>query len=364
MDTKKNEFKFIKAGEIRTRFAPSPTGSFHIGNARTVLFNFLFTKKMHGRHILRIEDTDKERSMPKHEEELINSLKWLGIGWDEGPDIGGNYGPYRQSQRLEIYKKYLERLLKEKKAYYCFCSQEDLEAQKQYLMSIGKPPVYNGKCTELPKTTVQEYLKEKKDFVIRFRTPFKKIVFEDLVKGRVEVDTSTIGDFSIAKDLNSPLYNFACAIDDFEMKISHVIRGDDHLSNTPKQILLQEALGFPNPLYAHLPMILAPDRTKLSKRKHSDIASVEALKEQGYLPEAIINLLAFLGWNPGTEREIYSIPALIKDFSLERVKKSGAIFNKKRLDYLNSFYIKQRPIEKLTQECVPYLIKSGLIEEQ
>jgi len=362
MADSETEFKFIKPGEIRTRFAPAPTGLLHIGSTRTCLFNFLFTKKHHGRLILRIEDTDAKRSKLKYEKDIIDSLKWLGIEWEEGPDIGGNCGPYRQSKKREVYAKYLKKLLAEKKAYFCFCSQEDLEARRQYLMSIGQAPIYDGKCATLSKKEVKKNLAEGKKFVIRFKTPSKNIVFEDQVREKIEFDTSLIGDFSIARDLDSPLYNFACAIDDFEMKISHVIRGEDHISNTPKQILLQEALSFPTPKYAHLPLILGPDRSKLSKR-HGAVA-VSEYKKMGYLPEALVNFIAFLGWNPGTEREIYSMPSLIKDFSLERVKKGGALFNIKRLDFLNAFYIRQRPIEKLTKECLPYLIEAGLIEEK
>lgn len=356
------ELKLIKPGEVRTRFAPSPTGFLHIGSARTSLFNFIFARKHQGRFILRIEDTDKNRSTPEMEQSIIQGLKWLGIQWDEGPDIGGNYGPYRQSERKDIYQKYTEKLLEEKKAYYCFCSKEDLEVQRQYLMSIGKPPLYNGKCAELDEKTVQENLANKKEYIIRFKTPHKKLIFKDLIRGEIEFDTGLIGDFSIAKDLDSPLYNLACVIDDFEMKISHVIRGEEHISNTPKQILIHEALNLPVPQYAHLPMVLAPDKSKLSKR-HGAIG-LEDLKKAGYLPEAIVNFTAFLGWNPGTEREIYSMSSLIKEFSLERIKKSGAVFNIKRLDYLNSFYIRQKSIDELTNECIPYLIQAGLITEQ
>lgn len=361
MIDKDKEFKFIKPGEIRTRFAPSPTGSFHVGNARTALFNFLFSRKKQGRVVLRIEDTDKQRSTLENEKSLMETLKWLGIEWDEGPDVSGDYGPYRQSQRLKIYEKYLKKLLEQGKAYYCFCSQEELEAQRQYQMSIGQAPTYNGKCKELSKQEVEKSLEQGRGAIIRFKTPAKKIVFEDLVKGKIEVDTSLIGDFSISKNLNSPLYNFACVVDDFEMKISHVIRGDDHVSNTPKQILLYQALDLAIPKFGHLPMVLAPDKSKLSKRKHGNVA-VEDFRKMGYLPETIINFLAFLGWNPGIEREIYSMASLIKEFSLERVKKSGAIFNIKRLDYLNGFYIRQKSLQDLTQKCLVYFIQANLIE--
>lgn len=345
------EFKFRKPGEVRTRFAPSPTGLLHIGGARTALFNYLFAKKYQGVFVLRIEDTDIERSKPEYEKDIIGSLKWLGIEWDEF---------YRQSERKKIYAQYLKKLLEENKAYYCFCSEEELEAQRQYQLSIGEAPRYSGKCANLSQEEIKKMREKRKPAVIRFRVSAKKIEFNDLIRGKLEFDTSFLGDIVIAKNLTAPLYNFTCAVDDFEMKISYVIRGEEHISNTPKQILLQEALNFPLPQYAHLPMILAPDRTKLSKR-HGAIG-ISQFKKEGYLPEALINFLAFLGWNPGGEREIYSMASLIKEFSLERVQKGGAIFNIKRLDFLNSFYIRQRSLEKLTELCLPYLIEKGLIE--
>jgi len=352
-------FKLIEPGGVRVRIAPSPTGFLHIGLARTALFNYLFAKNYEGSFILRIEDTDLERSEPRFEKDIIENLKWLGIEWSEGPDIGGNYGPYRQSQRLESYAKYLEKLLAEDKAYHCFCSEEELEAQRQYQLSIGEAPRYSGKCAGLSKEEVKKYLAEGKPSVIRFRVPGKKIEFDDLIRGKMEFDTSLLGDIVVAKNLATPLYNFAVVIDDFEMKISHVIRGEDHIPNTQKQILIQEALNFPRPEYAHLPLILGPDRTKLSKR-HGAV-SISEYRKAGYLPETLINFMAFLGWNPGIEREIYSFPSLVKEFSLERVQKGGAIFNIKRLDFLNGFYIRSKSPEKLTELCLPHLIKEGLI---
>jgi glutamyl-tRNA synthetase len=345
---------------VRVRFAPAPTGFLHVGSARTALFNYLFAKKYQGIFILRVEDTDKKRYSSKFEKDILKYLKWLGIEWDEGPDIAGKYGPYRQSERTEIYTKYLEKLLNEDRAYYCFCSQEELDAQRQYQMSIGELPYYySGKCVNLSKETVKNYLAQGKLSTIRLRTVSKKVNFQDLIRGEIEFDTSLIGDTIIAKNLLTPLYNFVVVIDDFEMNISHIIRGEEHISNTPKQILLQEALNLPRPIYAHLPLILAPDRTKLSKRHGA--TSVAEYKRQGYLPEALINFIALLGWNPGTEREIYSIASLKKEFSLERTQKGSAIFNIKKLDYLNGFYIRQKSIEKLTKLCIPYLIKANLI---
>ncbi|MBU2635357.1 glutamate--tRNA ligase [Patescibacteria group bacterium] len=346
------KFRFIKPGEVRTRFAPSPTGFLHIGSARTALFNYIFAKKNKGSFILRIEDTDKERSKPEFEQDIIENLKWIGIESDEDP--------IRQSERGDIYTKYLKKLLEQDMAYYCFCSEEELEDQRQEQMSRGLPPRYNGKCLQLSFEQVKKNLAEGKKSIIRFKMPAQKIAFNDLVREKVEFDSSLIGDVVIAKDLTTPLYNFAVVVDDFEMKISHVIRGEDLLPNTPIQILLQKALGFSQPEYAHLPLILGPDKSKLSKR-HEAVSMAE-YREQGYLSETIINFLAFLGWNPGTEREIFSLASLIKEFSMERVQKGGAVFNIKRLDFLNGFYIRQKSLEKLTELCIPYLVQEGLLE--
>jgi len=346
------KFKFIKPGEIRTRFAPSPTGFLHIGSARTALFNYLFAKKNKGSFILRIEDTDVERSKPQFEEDIIENLKWLGIESDE--DL------IKQSERGDIYTKYLNKLLEKDMAYYCFCLEEELEDQRQEQMSRGLPARYNGKCAKLSAEETKKKLDAGKKAIIRFRTPAQKVTFNDLVRGKVEFDSSLIGDVVIAKDLKTPLYNFAVVVDDFDMKISHVIRGEDLLPNTPIQILLQNALGFSQPKYVHLPLILGPDKSKLSKR-HGAV-SVAEYKKEGYLSEAIVNFLAFLGWNPGTEREIFSFASLVKEFSIERVQKGGAIFNIKRFDFLNGFYIRQKSLEKLTELCIPYLVKEGLLE--
>lgn len=338
----------VKAKEIRTRMAPSPTGFFHIGGARTALFNYLFAKREGGKFVLRIEDTDLERSDPKFEKDILESLKWLGILWNEGP--------FRQSDKIETYSKYLDKLLKENKAYHCFCSEEELEAIRQDQMSRGLAPIYNGKCRNLTETEVKKKLSEGQPTIIRFKTHGEKVSFTDLIRGKIEFNTSLMGDFVIAKDLTTPLYNFAVVIDDFEMKISHVIRGEEHIPNTPRQILLQEALGFPQLKYAHLPLILGPDKSKLSKR-HAAV-SVNYYREEGYLPETLINFMAFLGWNPGTDQEIYSLKTLAQEFSLDKVQKAGAIFNIKRLDYLNGFYIRQKPLDELTELCQPYLPKA------
>ena len=302
---------------------------------------------------MRVEDTDIERSRPEFEKDILDGLKWLGLNWDEGP--------YKQSERLNIYEKYAKKLLEENKAYYCFCSEDDLEAQRQDQLARGEAPKYSGRCLNLTKTEVDKNLKEKKPSTVRFKIEPKKIKFKDLIRKDVEFDMELVGDIVIAKNLRQPLFALAGVIDDFEMKISHVIRGEEHISNTPKQILMQEALGFPSPEYGHLPMILAPDRSKLSKR-HGATALAKYRKE-GYLPEAIVNFLAFLGWNPGDEREIYSLASLVKEFSLERVQKSGAVFNIQRLDFLNGFYIRHRSLEKLAELCLPYLIDAALVNK-
>lgn len=351
--------KNLETKKIRVRFAPSPTGPLHVGSARTALFNYLFAKKNRGKFILRIEDTDIQRSEQKWTDEIIEQLKWLQIEWQEGPDVGGDYGPYKQSQRLEIYKKYLEKLLKENTVYHCFCTEEELENKRQEQLSRGVAPKYEGTCAHLSKEIIQKNLAEGKPSVIRFRVENKKVKFNDLVRGEVEFDAGLLGDIVIAKNLEAPLYHFAVVVDDFEMQISHVIRGEEHLSNTPRQILLQEALGFYQPVYAHLPLMLNPDRSKLSKRQ-GDVA-VADYHNQGYLSEALVNFMVLLGWNPGTEKEIFSLAQLAKEFSIEKVQKAGAVFNIQRLDFLNGFYIREKPIEKLTELCAPYLKEAGLL---
>jgi len=358
----KEDLKLISPGQVRVRMAPSPTGHLHIGTARTALFNYLFAKKYSGSFILRIEDTDLERSEKEYEKEIIEGFKWLGLNWSEGPDEGGEYGPYYQSKRKNIYSKYIQKLLQEGKAYYCFCSKEELQARKEYQMSIGESTIYSGKCRDLSEKDIKKYLAEKKPFIIRLKNPCQKVIFNDLIRGKIEFDSSLFGDFSIAKDIDNPLYNLACVIDDFEMKITHVIRGEDHISNTPKQLLIEEALGFPQPKFAHLPLILGPDKSKLSKRHGA--TSITEYRESGYLPETLINFISLLSWNPGTEREIFSMPSLIKEFSIEKIQKSGAVFNVDKLDWMNGFYIREKSIKKLTEQCIPYLIKNNLIKAE
>lgn len=319
---------------VRVRFAPSPTGFLHIGSVRTALFNWLFARQHGGVFVLRIEDTDKERSKPEYERDIIENFKWLGLDWDEGPDKGGPFGPYRQSERKESYVKYLKQLLAEGKAYYCFCSKEQLEIDRQTMLSQGLPPKYIGRCRHLSKEESENRQNTGEASVIRFLVPDSEISFNDLVRGKVKFDASLTGDIIIAKNLNEPLYNFAAIVDDELMEITHIIRAEEHLSNTPKQILLQQALGFRELKYAHIPLILNPDRSKMSKRYLE--SSVKDYREQGYLPEAIINFLALLGWHPKGDKEILEIDEIIKEFDIKRVQKAGAIFNIEKLDWINS----------------------------
>lgn len=349
-------------GNVRTRIAPSPTGWAHMGTARTALFNYLFAKKEGGDFVLRIEDTDRERSRPEYEKDILDQLKWLGLEWDEGPDRGGPYGPYRQSERIEIYKKYLTKLLEEGRAYWCFCTAEELEAQRAHQMSIGEAPRYAGVCRTRSREEQKRRMQAGERGVIRFAVEPKTVVFKDLIRGPIRFNTALLGDIVVAKNLEAPLYNLSVVIDDFEMHITHVIRGEEHIANTPRQMLIQEALDLPALQYAHLPLLLGEDRSKLSKR-HGTTA-IRMFREQGYLPEAIVNFLALLGWNPGDEREIFSLEQLAKEFSLERAQKAGAIFNIKRLDWISGAYIRQKPLKELVALCEPYLPADKLDQEK
>ncbi len=331
---------------IRVRFAPSPTGPMTLGNARTALFNWLFARSTGGTFVVRIEDTDKERSRTEHEKDLLESLQWIGINWDEGPaaqGVGeqGEYGPYHQTERLAIYREYLEKLLQKGEAYYCYCTKEELEVQRQNALAAGEPLVYSGKCRH------RDEVPQNAKSVIRFHIPQQTITFRDIIRGEVVFDTATIGDIVIAKNLDEPLYNFAVVVDDQCMRISHVIRGEDHIANTPKQIALQKALGFTGVQYAHLPLMLAADRSKLSKRT-ADI-SILSYRERGYLPHAVMNFLALLGWHPTGEQEIFEPHELIAIFDIERVQKAGAIFNPEKLTWINAQHIKKMTNAQLAQ---------------
>lgn len=348
---------------IRVRMAPSPTGPLHVGGARTALFNWLFARKYGGKFVLRIEDTDKERSEERYIQEIVDGLDWLGIDWDEGPLPDGNrlpvanekgdYGPYHQSARTAIYKKYLEQLIAKGDAYYCYCTKDELEAQRAAQLALGIPPKYNGHCRSF--TTPPE---GREPQVIRFKMPETRVSFKDIVRGEVSFDSSLFGDIAIAKDLDSSLYNFAVVVDDELMKITHVIRGEDHLSNTPKQILFARALGFKEPTFAHIPLILNSDRSKMSKR-FSDVA-LSQYREKGYLPEALLNFLALLGWHPKDDREVLSAHDLISEFELERVQQAGAVFNEEKLNWLNREHMKKLSNAELAALLVPFLKKEDL----
>jgi len=353
--------------EIRTRVAPSPTGWLHIGTARVALFNWLLARKYNGQFILRIEDTDKLRSTEEYELDIMEGLSWLGLGWDEGPETPDNVGPYRQSERLELYKKYANQLIEEKKAYWCYCTPEELEQERNAQETAHEAPRYSGKCCHLTDEEIKKFESEGRKPALRFIVPSdKKVKFKDLIKGEVEFDPALLGDFVILKSDGWPAFILAVTIDDAEMKISHVVRGEDHLSNTPKQILLAEALNLPRPEYAHLSMILNTDRTKMSKRKNP-VSVTRDFRDQGYLPEAMINFIALLGWAPKIKNEkdeIFGLEELINEFDLSNLGKSPAIFDQSKLDFFNGYYIRKLPLGELAKRCLPYLEKAGLIQKE
>ncbi len=340
--------------KIKVRFAPSPTGNLHVGATRVALFNYFFAKKMKGSIVLRIEDTDKERSKKEYEDDIMRSLNWLGITFDEGP--------FYQNERVDIYKKYVLKLLEEKKAYHCFCTKEELEESRESQRLKKEAPHYGGKCFSLSDEDVKKLIKEGRDFVVRIKVPENEtLLFKDMIKGEVKFNTQDIGgDFVIARSDFSGLYNFVCVVDDYEMEISHVIRGEDHISNTPKQILISRALNFPLPEFAHISILLGTDKAKLSKRHGA--TSINDYKKEGYLKDALINFMAFLGWHPGGEREIYSAEEIINIFSLEDCQKSGAVFDVKKLDYINGQYIRKLSDKDFATFSIPYLLEGGLID--
>jgi glutamyl-tRNA synthetase/nondiscriminating glutamyl-tRNA synthetase len=325
---------------VRVRFAPSPTGHLHVGNARTALFNWLFARQQGGVMVLRIEDTDVERSEARFEDQLIADLKWLGLDWDEGPDVGGPYVPYRQSDRLKSYREHAERLLDEGKAYLCFCTEGDLQKERDQAMAAGGQPIYSGKCRSINPAEAKRRRTAGDPCAIRLRIPEHPIRFHDIVHGDVEFSNEVVSDPIILRSSGMPVYNYVVVIDDALMKITHVIRGDDHLSNTPKQVALYEALGWPVPEFAHLSTILGSDRERLSKRHGA--TSIANFRDMGVLPEALVNYLALLGWAPtGGTREIFSSEELVKEFSLKRVTPSPAVFDMEKLYWLNRHYIKE-----------------------
>jgi len=344
--------------EVRVRIAPSPTGPLHIGTAHTALFNWLFARKKSGKFVLRIEDTDKVRSSEQSALDITAGLSWLGIDWDEGPERTEPFGPYKQSERLHIYQEYAEKLIKGKKAYYCYCTAEELEKERQAQMAKKLPPKYSGRCRNLAEEEIAKFKAEGRKPSIRFIVEGKIVKFTDLVKGKIEFDTGLFGDFVIMKSNGIPTFMFAGAIDDFLMKITHVIRGEDHLSNTPRQLLLAAALDFSSPEYGHLPLILNPDRTKLSKRKNPTSITAD-FRDKGYLPAAMINFLVLMGWSPEIEQETWGLEELINEFDLTEVGKSPSVFDQKKLDYLNGFYIRKMSLGELAKQGQPFFEKAG-----
>ncbi len=346
--------------DVRVRFAPSPTGELHIGGARTALFNWLYAQKTGGTFILRIDDTDRERSSPEHLEAIYRALTWLGLEWDEGPDQPGPYGPYVQSERLSIYTEAAQKLLQEGKAYYCFCSVEELAEQKKIFRESGQAPRYRGTCRNLPPAQQEEKKRTCQGHVIRLLTPEEgETVVEDAIRGWVTFDNANLDNMILIRSDGLPTYNFASVVDDSLMEITHVIRAEEHLSNTPRQQFIAGQLGYRLPVYAHVPMILAPDHSKLSKRHGA--TSVQEYKEMGIVPSALLNYLALLGWSPGEDREILPLEEIVQLFSLERITKNPAIYDQQKLTWMNGHYLRTMELEELLQEALPFFQAAGVI---
>ncbi|MGI8387097.1 glutamate--tRNA ligase [Robertmurraya sp. P23] len=350
---------------VRVRYAPSPTGHLHIGNARTALFNYLFARHQGGKFIIRIEDTDKKRNIAGGEESQLKYLKWLGIDWDESVDVGGSYGPYRQSERNDLYEVYYKQLLEEGKAYKCYCTEEELEAERNEQAEKGEMGGYSGKCRHLTSDQREALEKEGRQPSVRFLVPSGKVFsFNDMVKGDVSFEADGIGgDFVIVKKDGTPTYNFAVAVDDHLMEITHVLRGDDHISNTPKQMMIYEALGWETPVFGHMTLIVNESRKKLSKRDESIIQFIEQYEELGYLPEALFNFITLLGWSPSGEEEIFSKEELISIFEANRLSKSPALFDKQKLTWMNNQYMKKQEVDVVYELALPHLQKAGLVSE-
>lgn len=349
--------------QMRVRFAPSPTGPLHIGGARSALFNWLLARKCGGKFVLRIEDTDLERSSRESEENIKESLRWLGLDWDEGIDIGGPGAPYRQTERLDLYKEYTNKLLENGQAYHCYCSDEELEQERQDLAAKNQMPRYMGKCRHLTAEQKAQYEKEGRKPTVRFLVPAdQEVVVDDMVRGRVVFESNGIGDYVIVKSDGIPTYNYAVVIDDMTMQITHVIRGEEHLSNTPRQVLLYQALGFEIPKFGHVSLILGKDRSKMSKRHGS--TAVEQYMKKGYLPSGLLNFLVMLGWAPTGEQEIFTLKELIEAFSIEHCAKSPAVFDPEKLNWINAQHIKQLSDETFYSFALPHIMSSGLLLEQ
>lgn len=348
--------------KLKVRFAPSPTGPFHIGGARSALFNWLVARHADGTFLVRIEDTDLKRSTKESEENIKDSLKWLGMNWDEGIDVGGPHGPYRQTERLDLYKKEVQRLLDEGKAYYCYCSAEELEVSRKAQLDAGKTPIYDEHCRHLTEEEKARYEAEGRKPVVRLKVRKDGVfAFDDMVRGHVEFQAAGVGDFIIMKSDGIPVYNFAVVIDDAFMEVTHVIRAEEHLSNTPRQLAIYEALGYKPPKFGHISLILGEDHKKMSKRHGA--TSVTEYRNMGYLPEAVVNYLALLGWTPKGEQEIFTEEELIKQFSMKRVSSNDAVFDINKLNWINFQYMKKLDADQLYDLIVPFLVKAGYVEE-
>nr|MDH3162219.1 glutamate--tRNA ligase [Bacillus licheniformis] len=351
--------------EVRVRYAPSPTGHLHIGNARTALFNYLFARSQGGKFIIRIEDTDRKRNIEGGEQSQLNYLKWLGIDWDESVDVGGEYGPYRQSERNDIYKTYYEELLEKGLAYKCYCTEEELEKEREEQVARGEMPRYSGKCRNLTKEEQEKLEAEGRQPSIRFKVPQGEVIrFDDIVKGEISFETDGIGDFVIVKKDGTPTYNFAVAVDDYLMKMTHVLRDEDHISNTPKQIMIYNALGWDIPAFGHMTLIVNESRKKLSKRDESIIQFIEQYEELGYLPEALFNFITLLGWSPVGEEELFTKEQFIEIFDVNRLSKSPAVFDTHKLKWVNNQYVKKLDLDQVIELTVPHLQKAGKVSEE
>jgi nondiscriminating glutamyl-tRNA synthetase len=348
--------------KIRVRFAPSPTGYIHVGNARTALFNWLFARQSKGVFVLRVEDTDVERSREEYEHRLIDDLRWMGLDWDEGPDVVGDFGPYRQSERLDIYQGYTQRLLAEGKAYYCFCSTEQLEKERETALEGGMMPIYSGRCRSLDPAEAERKIRSGERGAIRLKVPDEGLIsYDDLIRGHLEFDLKLIGDPVLVRSTGLPAYNYAVVVDDHLMKISHVIRGEDHISNTPRQILTYRALGLEPPVFAHLAMVMGRDNTRLSKRHGA--TAVDQFAKEGYLAPAFFNYLALLGWAPPEGREVLEKTELLSLFDLRKVSRSAAIFDYEKLNWINRHHIKKLDPGDKARRAFPFLADAGLLPE-
>ncbi len=354
----------MMTNQVRVRYAPSPTGHLHIGNARTALFNYLYAKHFDGKFIIRIEDTDDKRNVEGGEESQLEFLKWLGIEWDEGADIGGNYGPYRQTERLDLYNKYVKELLEKDLAYKCYMTEDELEAEREEQRANGQVPKYAGKHSNLTPEQIEQFEKEGRKPSIRMRVPAgKTYTFKDLVRDNITFESEDFGDWVIVKKNGIPTYNFAVAIDDHLMEISHVLRGEEHISNTPKQMMVYDAFGWEPPTFGHMTLILNEERKKLSKRDEHILQFIEQYRNLGYLPEALFNFITLLGWSPVGEEEIFDKQTLIEIFDPERLSTSAAIFDRHKLKWMNNEYIKAMDLDKVIGLAMPQLIKAGKLPE-